>query len=282
LNQNESEFGVSARFVKKGLEIVDSAKKRDIELRLLGACAVKIHCPKWRRFHEEIMGRHATDLDFIALSEDRTKIKQLLTELGCKMMKTTVPLERRDIFMDEEGIKIDVFLDKLEMCHVMDFRKRLEIDYPTISLADLILEKTQIVKLTEKDIKDVIILFREHKIGNSENETINNSYIAKLLATDWGFYYTVTTNLKLIRDQFMDKWRAILSAEDRVDVTAKINTLLDSIEDEPKSMGWKMRASVGPKKKWYRDVEEVEIGLEFQEELKKLLNKEKQEKQNSK
>lgn len=276
-NFDESEWGsVSAKYVKRGLEIVDAAKKRNAELRLLGACAVKIHCPKWRKFHEEVMSRHATDLDFMALSKDRSIIRELLRELGCDMMKTTIPMERRDIFIDRQGIKIDIFLDKLEMCHVMDFRKRLEVDYPTISLADLILEKTQIVKITEKDIKDVIILFREHNVSNSEDETINSSYIAKLLAADWGFYYTVTTNLKLIRDHFLEKWKDILSVQDRSDIATKIDTLLDSIEREPKSMGWKMRASVGTKKKWYKDVEDVAMGLEFEEELKKLLNKEKE------
>jgi hypothetical protein len=275
LDLNESEFGVSAKYIKKGLEIVESAKKRNIELRLLGCIAVKLHCPKLRKFHEETMERHATDLDFIALSKDRSKIKELLEELGYGVMKTTVPMERRDIFKDKEELKVDVFFDKLEMCHVVDFKNRLMLDYPTISLADLILEKTQIVKITEKDIKDIVILLYEHDIKDSENDTINGRYIAELLAKDWGFYYTVTTNLKLIKDQFLEKWKNILSTEIRTNVTAKINMLLEKIEREPKSTGWKIRASVGTKKKWYRDVEEVETKGEFQDELKKLLHKEK-------
>lgn len=275
MNLDESEFGISAKYVKKGIEIVESAKKRNIELRLLGCVAVKLHCPKLRRFHEETMDRHATDLDYIAFSKDRSKIKGLLEELGYDIMKTTVPMERRDIFKDKEELKVDVFFDKLEMCHAIDFKNRLLLDYPTISLADLILEKTQIVKINEKDIKDMIILMYEHEVGNSENDTINGKYIAELLAKDWGFYYTVTTNLKLIKDQFLEKWKNILSTEIRESVANKINMLLSNIENEPKSTGWKIRASVGTKKKWYKDVEEVETKGEFQDELKKLLNKEK-------
>jgi len=274
LDLDESEFGVSAKYIKKGLEIVESAKKRSIELRLLGCVAVKLHCPKLRRFHEETMERHATDLDFVALSKDRSKIRELLEELGYNIMKTTVPMERRDIFKDKEEMKVDIFLDKLEMCHVIDFKNRLQTDYPTISLADLILEKTQIVKINEKDIKDVIILLREHDISDSENDIINGKYIAELLAKDWGFYHTVTTNLKLIKDQFLEKWKHILSTEDRTNIATKINMLVDKIEREPKSIGWKIRASAGTKKKWYRDVEEIEAKGEFQDELKKLLNKE--------
>lgn len=274
MDLDESEFGVSAKYIKKGLEIVESAKKRSIELRLLGCVAVKLHCPKLRRFHEETMERHATDLDFVALSKDRSKIRELLEELGYNIMKTTVPMERRDIFKDKEEMKVDIFLDKLEMCHVIDFKNRLQTDYPTISLADLILEKTQIVKINEKDIKDVIILLREHDISDSENDIINGKYIAELLAKDWGFYHTVTTNLKLIKDQFLEKWKHILSTEDRTNIATKINMLVDKIEREPKSIGWKIRASAGTKKKWYRDVEEIEAKGEFQDELKKLLNKE--------
>ena len=42
-----------------------------------------------------------------------------------------------------------------------------------------------------------------------------------------------------------------------MDIKTKIDKILDAIEREPKSMGWKMRAKVGTKKKWYTEVEEV-------------------------
>jgi hypothetical protein len=48
-----------------------------------------------------------------------------------------------------------------------------------------------------------------------------------------------------------------LSDEDRQDITVKIGELLKSIEQETKSFSWKMRAKVGPKTKWYKDVEDV-------------------------
>jgi len=49
-----------------------------------------------------------------------------------------------------------------------------------------------------------------------------------------------------------------LSQEDIGLVKARVDRLLERIEREPKPMSWKMRARVGPKKKWYRDVEEVD------------------------
>jgi hypothetical protein len=275
MDQLDSEYGFSAKYVRKGLDIVEAAKKKGIQLRLLGAVAVKIQCPKLRKFHEEDMGRHATDLDFVAYSSDRNKIKKLFDELAYSPIKTVLPMENRDLFIEKEDVKVDVFYDKLEMCHAIDFTRRLEIDYPVISLADIILEKTQIVKINEKDVKDIVILFAEHELGPSDNHTINSSYISKLLAKDWGFYYTVTTNLKLVKDQFLNKWKNPSVQEALDKVGPRIDELLRQIEAEPKSMGWKMRQSVGTKKKWYKDVEEVCGDSEFQDKLKDLLQNNK-------
>jgi hypothetical protein len=100
------------------------------------------------------------------------------------------------------------------------------------------------------------MLLREHEIGESAApETINAKYIAKIMSNDWGFYYTVTTNLRKVADKLGTYQE--LKQEDRDDVNGKIQKLLKVIDDQPKTLGWKMRAKVGTSKKWYRDVEEV-------------------------
>lgn len=139
------------------------------------------------------------------------------------------------------------------MCHTIDFRKRLTIDYPTISLADWALEKLQIVKINEKDIKDLMILFLEHDVGDGDKETVNADYISKILSKDWGFYYTVTTNLTKVK-AFLPEY-SILTKENVKEIETQINKLIDAIEKKSKSMGWKLRAKVETKKRWY-----VEIG----------------------
>jgi hypothetical protein len=50
---------------------------------------------------------------------------------------------------------VDIFEDELNMCHVVNFRKSAQLGYPTITLADLTLEKLQIVRINEKDIRDM-------------------------------------------------------------------------------------------------------------------------------
>lgn len=63
---------------------------------------------------------------------------------------------------------VDVFFDELNFCHKVDFRKRMDTDSPTISLADLVLEKLQIVEINEKDLKDLIVVNLEHPLSDSD------------------------------------------------------------------------------------------------------------------
>ena len=135
----------------------------------------------------------------------------------------------------------------------------MELDSPTIPLADLVLEKTQIHEINEKDLKDLIVLIRAHEIGETdEKEVINAKYIAKVLAQDWGFWYDATMNLNKVKAMAKKCLKeGKLTEEDYNDVVKKIDKILEYIEKEPKSKKWKKRAKVGTKKKWWRDVEEV-------------------------
>jgi hypothetical protein len=137
----------------------------------------------------DVMGRRLTDLDFITLSKYGSKIPALFSSLKF------VPNERvnilfgatRQIYVDPENQRhVDVFFDKLSFNHEIDLTKRLDIDPFTISLADLLLEKLQIVKMSEKDAKDVIVLRHEHTLEGTQ-KTIDGGYVAKLLSNDWGF-----------------------------------------------------------------------------------------------
>lgn len=245
--------------ITEAQKIVDAANKNGITLRIMGAAAVRIHCQKFLKLHK-LLQRELTDIDLMGYSSQGTEVSSLLESLGYifdKNMRHVAAILQRYIFKHPvHEWKVDVFFDKLEMCHTIDFKGRLELDYPTITVSDILLEKLQIVKINEKDIKDVIVLLREHEISESEKEAVNKVYISKLLSKDWGFYYTATSNLKKICNM-LNKYSDVLSQEDISDVTGKINSLLDAIEKAEKSSSWKLRAKIGPKVRWYRDVEEV-------------------------
>ena len=138
------------------------------------------------------------------------------------------------------------------MCHVVDLRDRLKIDPTTISLTDLLLEKLQIVELTRKDVIDTIVLLREYEVGDTE-AVINADFVAKRFGKDWGFYYTATENLKHIQNSSLDEFDS-LGQEDRDVVRRRIGALVERIEEEPKSLAWRVRGAIGPRLRWYTPV----------------------------
>ena len=156
----------------------------------------------------------------------------------------------RFLFHGKDGLRIDVFFDILTMSHKLDLRGRLELDYPTISLTDLLMTKLQIVELNEKDVKDMICLLNDHDLADSDQpEKINSKYVADLCSKDWGVCKTFTMNLNRILTNLEklgsdEKMRARVAEQCRI--------MLDQIEKVPKSTKWKMRAKVGEKKRWYQ------------------------------
>jgi len=236
-------------------EVLDHAKQKNITMVTLGAIAFRIHCPKFKHITYS-MKRNLTDLDFAAYMKDADKISALFSELGYQEL---LPVRmyfggRRRMFQnDNKRMKSDLFLDELHMCHDITFKNRLNIDPPTLSLVDLLLEKMQIVELDAKDVIDTVALIREHEIGASDNETINTQYLSSLCGSDWGLWMTVTTNLKKVKTH-LTQFES-LSDEDKENVDKKIDRILEIIDSTPKSTSWKMRAKIGTKKKWYRTVD---------------------------
>ncbi len=90
---------------------------------------------------------------------------------------------------------IDVFFDKLEYCHTIDYAGRLELDPYSVSLTDILLQKLQIWEINDKDLKDIEYLFTCAPFGDDDDRKVNVGYVARRLADDWGFWYTATTNL---------------------------------------------------------------------------------------
>jgi len=243
------------------MRIIDAAAERGIILRILGGAAIRMHSPRSDHMYELLKRAPKHDMDFVSYSKYRPLTKQFMKDMGytpyVTLAMTSGAGRHRQIFNDAEGNKaIDVFLDILPMCHVIDFRGRLEIDHPTVPLAELFLLKAQIVDMNEKDWQDMCILLREHPLAESDKDAINLTHVSKMLADDWGFYHTVSTNLSRLHEYAAQC--PALSGEDRGKINQKINSICDAIDKEPKTLKWKMRARVGTAKKWYNVVEEVQ------------------------
>ena len=249
-------------FVNEAINIVNKAQQQGLTLRVLGATAFRIHCPDHVHVHVS-MGRDITDIDFAAYSKEGEKIENFLAKDHFQSERQKASLTPglfigRHIYENPEtGLHVDIFEDELNMCHVVNFRNRLNLDSPTITLADLSLEKLQIVTLNEKDVRDMLMLFASHPVGDTENETINGKYIASIMSKDWGFYYTSTMNLGKIR-KGLERYKDLFTAQDNQNIADRITTLEKMIESAPKSLAWKARAAIGTRVQWYNDVEEVE------------------------
>jgi len=183
--------------------------------------------------------------------KETSKINQLFKELGYK------PRERfnafqvtRLIFNDlANARRVDIFLDVFEMCHKFDFKKRMELEPNTLPLADLLSTKLQIVEINEKDMKDILAMLLDHDISTEDgSDMINGGYISKLCSEDWGIYKTFTINLGKIPDYAS---RAGLDEAQKKIALDRAEKLKTMIEGAPKSMGWKMRATVGERRRWY-------------------------------
>lgn len=241
--------------VDEGRRIVRVAERHGLIVRILGAVAFRIHCPAHHSLYESL-GRPITDLDLTAPSKQRARVRSLLEAMGYSMENSSLMMYENRFILDnkETGLHADVFFDGLNMCHRIDWRDRLALDSPTITVSDLLLEKMQIVRIEPKDIKDALILVLEHRVGATDKEQINVDYLCSLLSADWGFYYTVISNLAKTRDAIGGI--PSLSADDRAKGQGRIDSMLQKIEVCPKTLRWKLRARVGTKRQWYQDVEE--------------------------
>ena len=252
----EKQLEQEAYFFSLRDQFLQTARERGITMRLLGSIAFRTHCPSFK-YLAYPFGRVIRDIDFAAYSKDVKNVRELFLDLGWQenmMVARLFGHQRRIFHHSGKDTHADVFLDRLRFCHDIDLRGRLEIDYPTISLVDLLLEKLQIVQINEKDLLDAAVLIREHDIGDSDDETINSGYLAHLCSKDWGLWRTVTANLGELA---LFSQEHIGSNQDKHDIGAKIQMLSETIADKKKTFLWKIRAKIGDRIKWYKDVDEA-------------------------
>ena len=245
------------KFENELKRILKASEEKGILLRVIGSLAFQIHCPQFG-YLQAAMGRAYTDIDFGAYGKQTKQIHDMMASLGYTDNREVFIVsegERAIYDKPEAGLHVDIFYEKLDFCHAIYWKDRLETDSPTIPLAELLLEKMQIVQINEKDIIDTIMLLLEHPIGDSDHETINMKRVAAICAADWGFWRTTTMNLDKVRQ--LAHHYPQLTDEQKAKVESQVNAALARMDAEPKTMGWKLRARVGDRVKWYKDVDEV-------------------------
>jgi hypothetical protein len=234
--------------LEEAKRVLEEAQQNKIVLKLIGGVAVCVNCPSAKR---PTLARRYVDIDLVGLSKQSAPIRHFFDKLGyiSRDRFNAMYGDRRLIFNDpEHQRRVDVFLDVFEMCHTLNLKDRLQLDGLTIPVADMLATKLQIVEVTQKDYKDMMAILLDHEVGSSDDKMINGEYLAKLCGADWGIYKTMTMNLGRI-SKVLPEFQL---GDDGEVVEKRVSTLHRMIEEEPKSLKWKMRARIGERTPWYR------------------------------
>ena len=248
-------------YLDEARSLSEGAQKQGLILRVMGPIALHFYFPDqvdlYRRM-ERLGERVFTDIDYAAYGKNRNKLVPYFESRGYQLEKRAAMISggTRMIFFAGRIPMIDVFFDRLDYNHPIDYRGRLEMHPYCVTLADLMLQKLQIVQINDKDLKDAMLLLLAASLGETDKDAINAKYIAKLFSDDWGFYHTATTNLMHIKEAMAGV--KALTEEQRGSIAIKADALLKVIEETPKSGKWKSRAKTGTSKPWYKEVADWE------------------------
>jgi hypothetical protein len=238
-----------------GLDTIETARNRDIPLRLFGGQAVRYLTPQ---FPPRI--RSDQDVDFATISARTDQVIKLLRELGYHADDRFNALHgHRQLYFvtPDTRASVDVVIDKLSMCHELSFADRMHRNPVTIDVTDLLLSKLQIVELNEKDIQDIIYLLSAYEVRTSEDvDSIALTRIGDIVASDWGWWRTVTGSLNTLSSLPNDTWQDLLPPSPPIDARESVRAILQWTEDVPKSGRWRVRNRLGDRMKWYETPEE--------------------------
>jgi hypothetical protein len=241
--------------VTKARQICEQADGRGVQARLLGGVAIWLRSPEPVRAQ---LGRDYADIDVATVRKQAKPLRELLESLGYlpdKMFNATQG-DRRLYFHSADGsYHLDIFIDKFVMSHELELGARLQTEPIVLPAAELLLTKLQIAELNHKDAADTAMLLLGHELTDHDGPgSLNVAYVTEVCGQDWGFYTTVTDNL--------GKTQGLLDgilpdADQRRVVAERVAKLLAELEAAPKTRGWRRRAKIGRRVRWYETPDEA-------------------------
>jgi hypothetical protein len=202
-------------------------------------------------------------MDLACLGKTRRQVASHLESAGCQPDKRFNNLngDRQMYFMAPSGRPIDVMVDRLTMCHTLDFKPSFgsaSAQSPTLDPADLLLSKLQIVELNAKDAHDIFHLLSGVRVGpDGSRPFIDTDRFGAVLSGDWGWWRTVTGSLNKLPG-LLSEQSGLAPPNPRFDPLTQAKQLLEVADTVPKGLKWKARAKVGDKVRWYELPEEVD------------------------
>jgi hypothetical protein len=241
--------------VAEARHICEQADAGGVQVRLLGGIAIWLRSPAGVR---AALGRDYGDIDLVTVRKQAKGLRGLLESRGYipdKMFNATQG-DRRLYFHAADGsYHLDIFIDRFVMSHELELGRRLETEAMVLPAAELLLTKLQIAELNRKDAADTAMLLLGHELADHDGAGLLNSvYVAEVCGDDWGFYTTLTDNLAKTHALLDD---LLPEADQRQMVADRVGTLLAGLEAAPKTRGWRRRARIGRRMRWYETPDEA-------------------------
>ena len=243
-----------ADVLEEGARVVRVAEEAGVAVRLLGGAAICLRAGE--RLHAALR-RTPVDIDIISAAGVGPVLTTALTAAGYRADEAFNQLEgyRRLLFYDDvNGRQLDVFVRDFAMCHPIPIGERLTLEPQTLPAAELVLTKLQIVELNAKDRLDLYALLQTHEVADRDDGSINGAHVGGICARDWGLHRTVTLNLKRLAEHLPALG---LEAATRELIASRMAAVAAAIESAPKTRGWRIRARIGERVRWYEQPEEV-------------------------
>jgi hypothetical protein len=247
--------GIEDSLMQEARRLLAQADSREVPMRLLGGMAIRLLLGDRmdERFHRQI-----DDLDFITTRKASRELELLLEHAGWEPESrfNTLHGHRRLLFHEPEGErKVDVFVERFEMCHTLPLAERISVRPQTLPAAELAMSKLQIVHINAKDMGDLYALLDALEVASHDQDAINADRIAQLTGADWGLHHTFELNLQRLLEQLSTTG---LDDQAQARVAQHIKALQEAMESAPKSRAWRMRARIGERKRWYEEPEEAQ------------------------
>ncbi len=275
------------RVMAEAMAIIDAAREQGVQLRLLGGLAVRRYChdldfmdreysdidvvglsSQYRDLHQIFAGLAYTENRYVTQATEAEQLQYVKTETLATGANSGARADGSGARGDGSGAQgdtsreaplvdhVDIFLDVMRMDHDVDVRERLDLDDYAISPVDALIAKLQIGKINQKDVHDVIALLKDVPLTESEGQaSIDVDYLAEVCSRDWGLYHDITTNLDVVLAMVDDYG---LTEGDLALVYERLATIKESVEEASKPIGWRLRARVGERVAWRREVEDTE------------------------
>lgn len=236
--------------------VARSASEQGVPLRLLGGQAVRLLCP-----HFPHRARNDQDMDFASVSSAKGAVMEFLAGrgfVGDKRFNTMYGHKQMYFTTPDGKTSVDVIMDQLNMCHVLDFKSRIDRMPYTLDVPDLLLSKLQIVELNEKDVHDILHLLSAFEVREGDEPgTIGLARIGQVVGEDWGWWRTVTRNLDKLEELGGGEHADLIPDARRFDPLEQAKRVRAHCDACPKTLKWKLRAKVGERMQWYELPEEV-------------------------